>query len=53
MKYILGSGKIKETFYQANVVCGEFFNDSVCSVEATLNTNETFNRRLACVAGVM
>ena len=42
MKYIFSAGKIKETFYQANVVCGVFFYDSVCPVEATLATYEIF-----------
>ena len=57
MKYIFSAGKIKDTFYQANVECGVFFYDSVCSVEATLATKEiffaNFNCRLACVADVI
>ena len=42
MKYIIISGKTKETFYQANVVSGLLFYDSVCSIEATWATNELF-----------
>ena len=40
VKYTFSPGKIKETFYQAKVVFGVLFYDSVCSVEATLATNE-------------
>ena len=42
MKYIFRPGKIKETFYQANVVFGILFYDSVCSVDASLATNEIY-----------
>ena len=40
MKYIFSPGKIKETFYHANVEFGVLFYDSVCSVQAKLATNE-------------
>ena len=35
VKYIFSAGKIKETFYQAKVVCVVLFYDSVCLVQAT------------------